>query len=158
ENAGAGDPRGARIRTGCTGPAGRATGRRARAARRHHRARRHGAGQRGPGEISIRRRTDHRSGLRQRERRASCRRRPRHADTGGADGAHRSAARASAGMTVEKTMQDIRYALRLLVKSPGYALAAIAALAIGVGANTAVFSIVNGVLVKSFPYRDPSKL
>src|SRR5215467_5663920 len=59
---------------------------------------------------------------------------------------------------VEKTMQDIRYALRLLVKSPGYALAAIAALAIGVGANTAVFSIVNGVLVKSFPYRDPSKL
>src|SRR5215471_16031919 len=59
---------------------------------------------------------------------------------------------------VEKSMQDIRYALRLLVKSPGYALAAIAALAIGVGANTAVFSIVNGVLVKSFPYRDPSKL
>jgi putative ABC transport system permease protein len=58
----------------------------------------------------------------------------------------------------EKTMQDIRYALRLLVKSPGYALAAIAALAIGVGANTAVFSIVNGVLVKSFPFRDPSKL
>src|SRR5215471_8830538 len=59
---------------------------------------------------------------------------------------------------VEKTMQDIRYALRLLVKSPGYALAAIATLAIGVGANTAVFSIVNGVLVKSFPYRDPSRL
>src|SRR5215831_7966953 len=59
---------------------------------------------------------------------------------------------------VEKTMQDLRYALRLLVKSPGYAIAAIAALAIGVGANTAVFSIVNGVLVKSFPYRDPSKL
>jgi predicted permease len=59
---------------------------------------------------------------------------------------------------VETTMQDIRYALRLLVKSPGYALAAIAALAIGVGANTAVFSIVNGVLVKAFPYRDPSRL
>src|SRR5215831_1046673 len=59
---------------------------------------------------------------------------------------------------VEKTMQDIHYAFRLLIKSPGYALAAIAALAIGVGANTAVFSIVNGVLVKSFPYRDPSKL
>ena len=60
--------------------------------------------------------------------------------------------------SVEKTMQDIRYALRLLVKSPGYAIAAIAALAIGVGANTAVFSIVNGVLVKAFPYRDPSRL
>ena len=53
---------------------------------------------------------------------------------------------------VEKTMQDLRYAFRLLVKSPGYAIAAIAALAIGVGANTAVFSIVNGVLVKAFPF------
>jgi len=59
---------------------------------------------------------------------------------------------------LEKTMQDIRFALRLLVKSPGYALAAIAALAIGVGANTAVFSIVNGVLLKALPYRDQRQL
>src|SRR6266849_1498460 len=56
---------------------------------------------------------------------------------------------------VETTMQDIRYALRLLLKSPGYAISAIAVLAIGIGANTAVFSIVNGVLLKAFPYRDP---
>ena len=59
---------------------------------------------------------------------------------------------------VETTMQDIRYGLRLLWKSPTYTLAAIAALAVGIGANTAVFSIVNGVLLKSFPYRDAQQL
>ena len=55
-------------------------------------------------------------------------------------------------------MQDIRYGLRLLWKSPTYAFAAIAALAIGIGANTAVFSIVNGVLLKAFPYKDAQQL
>src|SRR5262245_9587930 len=59
---------------------------------------------------------------------------------------------------VETTMQDIRYGLRLLWKSPTYTLAAIAALAIGIGANTAVFSIVNGVLLTAFPYKDPQQL
>jgi len=59
---------------------------------------------------------------------------------------------------VETTMQDVRYALRLLWKSPAYTLAAIAALAIGIGANTAVFSLVNGVLLKAFPYKDPQQL
>ena len=59
---------------------------------------------------------------------------------------------------VETTMQDFRYALRILWKAPGYTLAAIAALAIGIGANTAVFSIVHGVLLQSFPYKDPQQL
>src|SRR5207237_4734578 len=64
----------------------------------------------------------------------------------------------SSDLFVETTMQDIRYALRLLWKSPAYTLAAVAALAIGIGANTAVFSIVNGVLLKSLPYKDSRQL
>jgi putative ABC transport system permease protein len=59
---------------------------------------------------------------------------------------------------VETTMQDIRYGLRLLWKSPTYTLAAVAALAVAIAANTAVFSVVNGVLLKAFPYKDPQQL
>src|ERR1041384_2016932 len=59
---------------------------------------------------------------------------------------------------LETTMQDIRYGVRLLWKSPTYTIAAVAVLAIGIGANTAVFSIVNGVLLKAFPYKDPQQL
>lgn len=59
---------------------------------------------------------------------------------------------------LEKTIQDIRYALRLLRKSPAYTVTAIGVLAIGIGANSAVFSIVNGALLKAFPYTHPEQL
>lgn len=59
---------------------------------------------------------------------------------------------------VETTIQDIRYALRALRRSPAYSLAAIATLAIGVGAGTAVFSVVGAVLVRPLPYRAPNEL
>ena len=54
--------------------------------------------------------------------------------------------------------QDFLYALRVLRRSPGFALLCIGIMAVGIGANTAVFSIVNAVLLKPLPYREPSRI
>ena len=59
---------------------------------------------------------------------------------------------------LDSLLQDLRYAVRVSLRAPGLTAIAVLALAIGIGANTAIFTIVNAVLLERLPYRDPSRI
>src|SRR3977135_2839302 len=59
---------------------------------------------------------------------------------------------------MDSFFRDLRYSVRMLIKSPAFTAVALLSIALGIGANTTVFSVINAVLLRSLPYKDPNTL
>ena len=79
-------------------------------------------------------------------------------ELGGLDQVKEEVRQVRAGRLIEQTLQDVRYGVRMLRKNRGFTVVAVLALALGIGANTAMFSVVYGILLRPLPYPDAARI